>query len=191
MFFRFLKTLVLLVVALIAAAAIAVLYVQQTQLDARAQPGRLETELALRLRRFAVPSADRSRTNPVRATPDSLRDGMEHFADHCAVCHGNDGSGDSMFGHGLYPRPPDLRQPRTQSLTDGEIFAIIANGVRFTGMPGFGTGEHADEDTWKLVLFTRHLPSLSADELARMKELNPKGPDERLEEQQTRGGKSW
>lgn len=182
--FRLFRALVLLFVALIAAAAVAVFYAEHTRLDARSQPGRLETEIALRLRSFAIPAEQRNRTNPVRSTPEAVRAGMEHFADHCAICHANDGTGDTAFGRGLYPKPPDLRSSRTQALPDGEIFAIIENGVRFTGMPGFGAGgEHSDEDTWKLVLFIRHLPSITPDELTRMKALNPRGPDERQEEQ--------
>ena len=184
MLFKLIRALVLLLVALVAAAAVAIFYVQHTRLDARAQPGRLETEIALRLRSFAIPADRRNRTSPVRATPDAVRAGLEHFADHCAVCHANDGSGDTAFGKGLYPKPPDLRSARTQALSDGEIFSIIENGVRFTGMPGFGAGgEHGEDDTWHLVLFIRHLPAITADELTRMKTLNPQGPAERQDEQ--------
>jgi mono/diheme cytochrome c family protein len=91
------------------------------------------------------------------------------FADHCATCHANDGSGRTMINSGLYPPAPDLRGRETQGLTDGEIFSIIKNGIRFTGMPGFGGG---DEENWKLVLFIRHLPKLSAEEIGMMEEIN-------------------
>jgi len=60
-----------------------------------------------------------------------------------------------------------------KDMTDGELFYIIKNGIRFTGMPGWG-GE--DEDNWKLVLFIRHLPQLSGQELELMKEVNGQGP---------------
>src|SRR2546429_9187868 len=76
-------------------------------------------------------------------SPEDLRDARLHFADHCAVCHANDGGGQTMIGSGLYPKPPDLRLAETQSLTDGELFWIIENGVRFTGMPAVSNGgEH-------------------------------------------------
>ncbi len=88
-----------------------------------------------------------------------------HFADHCAVCHGNDGKGQTAFGKGLYPRPPDLSAPATQDLSDGELFYVIENGVRFTGMPAFG-GEGPPALTWHLVTFIRHLPSLTPEEKA-------------------------
>jgi mono/diheme cytochrome c family protein len=122
--------------------------------------------------------------NPVAATEDNLRDGMLHFADHCAICHGNDGSCDTMMGSGLYPKPPDLRLAETQTLSDGELFWIIENGVRFTGMPAFSTRHSSPEDSWKLVLFIRHLPQLTAEERIEMERNNPKSPADLLEEQQ-------
>ena len=113
---------------------------------------------------------------------------MEHFADHCAVCHANDGSGNAMIGKGLSPKPPDMRLATTQSLTDGELYYIIHNGIRFTGMPAFGEDkpDKPDEDSWKLVHFIRHLPKLTEDEVQTMKKLNPKSPADLAEEEQFR-----
>ena len=87
----------------------------------------------------------------------------------CLLVHGNDGSGRTMLGGNMYPPAPDMRLEVTQQLSDGEIFSIIQNGIRFTGMPGFG-GE--DEENWKLVLFIRHIPQLSRKELELMREVN-------------------
>jgi len=177
--FRLIRTLVVLLVALVAAAAVAVFYIQHNGISAREEPGQLETTIARQLRHLAIPAGDRERTNPLRASAENVRGGLEHFGDRCTACHGNDGGADTALGRGLYPKPPDLRQSRTQSLSDGELFAIIRNGVRFTGMPAFGGGEHGDDDSWKLVLFIRHLPSLTPAERARLEQLNPRGPDER------------
>ena len=88
-----------------------------------------------------------------------------------------------MFGKGLYPKPPDMRAARTQALTDGEIFYIIENGIRMSGMPAFG-GADSDDASWKLVHFIRHLPKLTPEEEAEMESLNPKGPDDLEEEKQ-------
>lgn len=156
-------------------------------ISARNAPGTGETAAARRLRSLAMPRAARERTNPVSPTPDAIREGLEHFADHCAVCHGNNGSGDTEMGRGLYPRPPDMRQPATQSLSDGELFYIIENGVRLTGMPAWGDGSPESEAaSWPLVHFIRHLPKLSGAEAAKMEDLNPKSPAERREEEEAR-----
>jgi mono/diheme cytochrome c family protein len=131
---------------------------------------------AERLRGLSIPADQRAKVNPLPATAENLSEGLEHFADHCAVCHGNSGAGDTPIGRGLYPKPPVLREPRTQSLSDGELFSIIQNGIRFTGMPAFGGvgGAHAVEDSWRLVQFIRHLPKITSEELARMEKLNPR-----------------
>src|SRR5713226_8049818 len=154
-------------------------------LSARAKPSAFEAMVARKARRFAIPSNARLAQNPVLASAEELRDARLHFADHCAICHANDGGGKTMVGDGLYPKPPDLRLPETQNLTDGELFWIIENGVRFTGMPAFSTGgEHGGTlDSWKLVHFIRHLPHLTAAERVEMERYNPKGPDDRAEEQ--------
>src|SRR5262249_28979075 len=102
-----------------------------------------------------------------------------HFADHCAVCHGNDGSGNTEMGRGLYPKAPDMRLPATQNLSDGELFYIVENGVRLTGMPGWSTGTKAgEEESWRLVHFIRHLPRLTQSEIEEMEGVNPTSPDE-------------
>jgi len=78
-----------------------------------------------------------------------------------------------------------MGQAPTQDLTDGELFYIIQNGIRLTGIPGWGNGtSRDDQDSWKVVRFIRHLPKLSANEERQMKELNPKSPDELKEEQE-------
>jgi mono/diheme cytochrome c family protein len=153
-------------------------------LSAHASPSALETMLARNARHMAIPADARKLQNPVADTEENLRDARLHFADHCAVCHANDGSGNTMMGRNLYPKPPDMRQKETQDLADGELFWIIENGVRFTGMPAFG-GEHGSgQDSWKLVRFIRHLPHLSDEERMEMERYNPKGPGEREEEQE-------
>src|SRR5579863_2856759 len=173
---------IVLAIGLLVAAAASMLH---DGLSARTQPSALEAVIAAVMRRMAMPGAMRDAKNPVGNSPEVLREGMLHFADHCAICHGNDGGGDTMMTHGMYPEPPDLRASATQEKTDGEIFWIIENGVRLTGMPGFGGGEHGSpEDSWKLVHFIRHLPALTAEEKIEMEKYNPKGPDDRQEEQE-------
>jgi mono/diheme cytochrome c family protein len=148
-------------------------------ISARQEPSGLEASIAPRLRSMAIPREAREKRSPVPASADAVKEGMEHFADHCALCHGNDGSGDTHMGRNLYPRVPDMRKAETQNLTDGELFYIIENGVKLTGMPAWaGAEEHGANTDWNLVQFIRHLPKLTPAEEARMRELNPKAPDE-------------
>lgn len=137
--------------------------------SARDKPSKVEAFLARHARRIASPPGARGLKNPARSTPLALAEARDHFADHCAICHANDGSGRTQINAGLYPPAPDLRQSDTQGLSDGELYYIIKNGIRFTGMPGWG-GE--DEENWKLVLFIRHLPKITPKELELMKEVN-------------------
>jgi mono/diheme cytochrome c family protein len=103
------------------------------------------------------------------ATPQLLERAKDHFADHCAICHGNDGRGDTPIGRGLHPRVPDLTLAATQELPDGELFWIIENGIRLTGMPAFGKeSPDDDEHAWALVHWIRRLPELTPEEIKAM-----------------------
>jgi mono/diheme cytochrome c family protein len=150
--------------------------------SAAAEPSDFEKVVARGVRNMAIPADAKDQKNPFPATTENVRDGLEHFADHCAECHANDGSGQTEMGPNMYPKAPDMRLPRTQNLTDGELFYIIQNGVRLTGMPAWGSS-HTAEDTWKLVLFIRHLPQVTPAEVKDMVKINPKGDDERAEEE--------
>lgn len=159
--------------------------------SARENPSWAEAFAARIARTLAVP-AIYAMKNPYPATPENLHEGETHFADFCASCHGNDGSGDTLFGRGLYPKPPDMRTSETQRKSDGELYYTIENGVRLSGMPAFGLSGPAqdkdlgtnDAETWKLVLFIRHLPQITSQELDEMKNLNPKTDADRAEEEQ-------
>jgi mono/diheme cytochrome c family protein len=183
---------VLIVLAVFAAGA-GFFYLRVTGLDARGQPYPLESQLARAVRSVAIPEAQRARANPLPHNETNVTAGMEHFADHCAVCHANDGSGDTEMGRNLWPKAPDMRAAPTQQLTDGELFYIIEHGVRFTGMPAWSTGTAAgEESSWQLVHFVRELSRLTPGQLARMQELNPRSPEEirqEIAEREFLGGK--
>ena len=178
------NAILLAAVVAIALIAIAVASVLHDGVSSRAKPTAMETMMAREVRHMAIPASARDMQNPVAETRENLRDARLHFADHCAICHANDGSGDTLIGRNLYPKPPDLRQEDTQKLADGELFWIIENGVRFTGMPAFGGAPRSEEDSWKLVRFIRHLPRLAEEERMEMERYNPKGPEDLEEEQE-------
>ncbi|MGH9161902.1 MAG: c-type cytochrome [Vicinamibacteraceae bacterium] len=178
--------LVLILVVAVALGALAV-SIMNRGISARTEPTWIEVQIARTMRHLAIPRADRGRASPVPPSPKTIRAGLEHFADHCAICHANDGSGDVDIGRSLYPKAPDLRDSQTQALSDGELFYIIENGIRLTGMPAWGTGTAEGETaSWHLVHFIRHLPKMTPAELAQMEELNPKSPHELREEEEIR-----
>lgn len=174
--------------AIVGLVAIGVgLWFWSSGITARTPPPAVETAVARFARQTMIPAAARQRQNPEAATAEALRTGLEHWADHCATCHANDGSGDIAMGRAFYPPAPDMRLPATQNLTDGELFYIIENGIKMTGMPAWGGGtEEGERMTWELVHFIRHLPSLDEAEIAEMEALNPRSADEwrALEEEQ-------
>ena len=154
-------------------------YLLSTGLKAGPEPGALETFAARTARKIIIGWHARRYVNPVPKSDEAIADGRAHFADHCASCHANDGSGQTEMGRGLYPKAPDMRLPATQKLSDGELFYIIENGVRLTGMPAWGTGtKQGEAASWRLVLFIRHLPAITPEEVAQMGQLNPRSPEE-------------
>ena len=183
-----LKAFLLLIGLAVVLGGLGLWYFVNSGVSAREQPGRVEEFLALRVRNMAIARRAKSLTNPVEYSGEIIAAGRSHFADHCATCHANDGSGDTEMGRGFYPKAPDMRLPATQELTDGELFYVIENGVRFTGMPAWGTGTESGElSSWNLVHFLRHLPRLTAAELETMKGRNPRSPEEiRLELEEER-----
>ena len=176
---KILATLLVVFMTIAALGAAALVYVRSTGLAARAEPGAFEAALARAVRSFGVPRDVKDMPNPVPQTPEVIAEGLAHYADHCAVCHGNDGSGNTQVGQGTWPKAPDMRQEATQRLSDGELFYIIEEGVRFTGMPGWSTGTpEGTAASWHLVHFIRHLPRMTSDEMERMGRLTPRSPDE-------------
>ncbi len=169
----------------VALAAGLVVIRQARGFSALEQPTAIERWVAREARDLAVPADAKSRMNPIPSSPEVIAEGSAHWADHCFSCHANDGSGDTVLGKHLYPPAPDMRLPETQRLTDGELFYIIQNGIRLTGMPAWSSGaDHDEQDSWKLVHFIRHLPQITLEEKKAMEKLNPKSPDDLREEQE-------
>jgi mono/diheme cytochrome c family protein len=171
------RTKVIGLVLLLGLAIGATMLVQTVRsgLGTQNEPPLAEVVLARALRRLAVPSDLRGRQNPVPLTSEVLAEGKAHFADHCAVCHGNDGKGQTAMGPHFYPPVPDMTLQETQSQSDGELFATIENGIRLTGMPAWGNGTaESAYGSWSLVHFIRRLPSLTPEEADQMRALNPK-----------------
>jgi predicted CXXCH cytochrome family protein len=162
------RTVVLLAMsaALVIGAAYAVAIIRRG-FSATDEPSSFEKAVARAVRNLGIPSRARAEKNPWPATMENIRQAGEIFAARCAGCHGADGRGQTHIGQNLYPKPPDLCAARTQSLNDGEIHYIIQNGVRLTGMPAWGNPhDQLGDESWKLVLFIRHLQQPAAAEKA-------------------------
>ncbi len=184
---RLVKVALVIVGLALIAGAWGVVSLLRHGFSARDQPTRVEALLARKLRHLAVPRDARQAQNPVPRTPEAMARARSHFADHCASCHGNDGRGRTALGQNLYPKAPDMTLADTQRLSDGEIFYIIENGVRLTGMPAWGErGPHDATESWELVHLIRHLPDITAQELAEMESLNPKSRRQFEEEEAIR-----
>ena len=158
---RFLRDAMITILLLaVAAATAAFLVVRDGGLSASTEPGRLERSVAARLVRLAIPAEANRQQNPLGGQPEVWREARDHYLDHCSVCHGRDAKGNTGMGANMYPKVPDLTSTQVQRRSDGALFYIIQNGIRWTGMPAW-KAEHSPEDTWKLVAFIRRAPTLT------------------------------
>ena len=157
---RILWAIIVLAVVLIVIAAM------RFNLSALPEPGRFETRLADLSKNFLIRRASDHGIPPrpldVKA---SIVTGGSHYGLDCSVCHSDDGRGQTPLGQGLYPRVADLTSKRVQNYSDQELFWIIQNGIRLTGMPAFGQVETPDH-IWDLVNYVRTLPRNSQNQRA-------------------------
>ena len=131
-------------------------------LTALQQPGPLERRIANLAKHVVIRVASRRGIPaPPVDTRASIETGGAHYGLGCGICHGVDGRAQTLSGRWMYPRAADLTSKRVQSYSDQELFWIINNGVRFTGMPGYVKVETPDH-IWDLVNYLR---TLSADSL--------------------------
>jgi len=93
--------------------------------SAREKPSQIETLVARTARAMALPARAKNMKNPIPNTAENLAEAKAHWADHCATCHANNGSGNTTVGQNLYPKAPDMRLPETQLMSDGELYYTI------------------------------------------------------------------
>jgi mono/diheme cytochrome c family protein len=132
--------------------------VSNFKLAAIPEPGANETALATRAKHFLIARASREGIPPrPRDRAASAVQGDKLYAISCSLCHGEDGRATSPMGRWMYPRAADLSSPQTQSYSDEQLFWVVKNGIRLSGMPGFGKLE-TDEHIWNMVDHLRTLP---------------------------------
>jgi len=159
-----------LAIALLGGAAIFLL--RQFPLVSDQPPGAIETAMARRVVVLSIPRSTRDQRNPFAADTAAWRAGLNDFQEHCAFCHGRGGRGDSGISKHVYPPVPDLADPAIQGMSDGALFAVVSNGVRWTGMPAFRQ-DHKVDDIWRLIAFVRRVPSLTDEDFAPPPDASP------------------
>ncbi len=146
-----------LLILVVLAAVGAIFTVYHISLSALSEPGHAETYAATEAKHWIV--GRRAQRSVLTAPPNdsaSLAVGQMIYRGECASCHGLDGRQPAEIGRWMYPRVPNLGSPDVQRYSDAELFWIIKNGIRLSGMPGFGKTK-SDEQIWHLVHYVRSL----------------------------------
>jgi thiosulfate dehydrogenase len=99
--------------------------------------------------------------NPITATEQNLSNGVQLYAQNCAICHGSasGAASASPIAKGLFQKPPQLATEGVEDDPEGESFWKIKHGIRLTGMPSFAQSL-SDEEIWTLALFLKHMDKL-------------------------------
>ncbi len=143
--------------------AIAVAAVSQFTLSALPEPGRTETLLATKAKHYLVRRSTREGIPPVPGDRQvGIKEGDRLFGTECGACHGASGHNPTDAGRWMYPRAADLTSRDVQAYSDQEVFWIIKNGIRLSGMPAFGRVE-SEEHIWNLVFYVRALPKATPE----------------------------
>lgn len=151
------KWVICLLILLCLIVAGGAIFVSQFSLSAIPDPGQFETRMATASLRAIVSRKARSEVpaQPPASATSAAAGGMT-FGGECATCHGTEGDKPTDVGRSMYPRAPSLTSREVQEWSDAEMFYIIRNGVRYTGMPGFGK-TMPDDQIWNLVYYVRSL----------------------------------
>ena len=130
--------------------------VSRFSLSALDEPGRAETYLATKAQHMLVARDSRGVPPEPASTTASIAAGEKLYGAECAMCHGLNGRTPTDAGRWMYPRAADLTSEQAQQYSDRELFWIVKNGIRLSGMPAFGKVE-TDEHIWQLVQYGRTL----------------------------------
>ncbi|MFZ0661452.1 MAG: cytochrome c [Acidobacteriaceae bacterium] len=151
------KAWLTLVILLVLIVIVAVYGIFHANIGAVGGPGPLETSIATKARGWYVSrAAQKVPVSTVANNASSVSAGNGLYGMECASCHGSDGHTPAPIGLAMYPRVPSLSSPAVQKLSDKELFWVIKNGIRLSGMPGF---EHinTDQEIWQLTYYVRSL----------------------------------
>jgi mono/diheme cytochrome c family protein len=151
------KRWILALLIALALAAVVIVGLTQIRIDALQEPGQVETFLATTAKHFLVRRSSREGIPPGPTNlQESIAEGDKLYAVDCSMCHGADGHTSTDSGRWMYPRASDLTSREVQQYSERELFWIVKNGIRLSGMPAFGKVE-SDEHIWNLVNYLRTL----------------------------------
>jgi mono/diheme cytochrome c family protein len=166
---RFIRGFIWALILLILAAAAIIISGFYNVAATQADPGIVQWLLGFTKDRSVSRHAGGG-TAPAALTDAQARDGFRFYNEACIYCHGAPGKDPTDIGKGLNPEPPFLPDV-AKRWTSAELFWIVKNGIKMTGMPAFGP-THKDEEIWNAVAFVQRLPKMSAEQFSAL-EQNP------------------
>jgi mono/diheme cytochrome c family protein len=158
---------------IVAGAGAAYIYSGAFDVAASTPHNDFEQSLFRTAMRRSVVAMSRGISQPPRFTDDMVKNGFDHYEDMCAGCHGGPGIERSEIGKGLNPPAPNLADA-VPAWSPRQLFWIVKNGLKMTGMPSFGK-THDDNEVWSIVSFIEQLPGMSYEQYQEMKQQS--GPD--------------
>ena len=150
----------IVVVGLVTLGALGYVLVLPGLSVARQEASPVEMVAATWLLHQSVPATAKAAKNPLGLHPDpaAVIAGKDLFAQKCESCHAYDGRGKTELGAGEFPHPPMLHVIMP-TLSDGEVFYHIRNGIRNTAMPAWNM---PDAQIWQLVAFLRNMAPVAS-----------------------------
>jgi mono/diheme cytochrome c family protein len=153
---------VLAIIAVIIIAGLVVIYTGTPNVAATAPHGAITVWILSTTLDRSVEAAARQ----VRVPPDydqiNTRPAYYDYDSMCMMCHGAPGVDRQWVGKGQYPKPPFLYRT-VGELSPAEVFWIIRNGLKDTGMPAL-TFTFPDDHIWRIAALVKKLPEMTPEE---------------------------
>lgn len=148
--------LVAVIIVVVVLGALAY-WITTADISAVGSPGKLETSIADSMREWYIGRGAKNVPAPTVANnAESISQGEALYSMSCAQCHGMDARKPMPIGEWMNPRVPNLSSADTQEMSDKEIFWVIKNGIRLSGMPGFAKLS-TDAEIWQMTYYVRSL----------------------------------
>src|SRR5262249_32293617 len=103
-----------------------------------------------------APASSKQLKNPLPATEENIASGRALFNQHCASCHGEDGRAQTQMATSMKVKPANLTGSAVHGRMPGEIYSVITNGIKTSGMPAF-KDKMSEQERWQTVLYVQRL----------------------------------